>query len=44
MIVKNNVKIHAKSIRETWLRVLRNEDEDFSWMRDDVELFQKNLL
>jgi hypothetical protein len=41
---KDDVEIHARSIDEIRLRVLRDEDENFSWVRDDVEFFQKFLF
>jgi uncharacterized protein YqeY len=40
---KDSVEIYAKSIRETRLRVMRSEREDFSKMRRDVEIFEKFL-
>jgi hypothetical protein len=40
---KNSVEVYAKSIREIRLRVVRNEREDFSKMRRDVEIFEKFL-
>jgi hypothetical protein len=40
---KNSVEIYAKSIREIRLRVVRNERENFSKMRRDVEIFERFL-
>jgi hypothetical protein len=40
---KNNVEIYAKSTRETRLRVVRNEREDFSRIRRDVDIFKRSL-
>jgi hypothetical protein len=40
---KNNVEVYARLTREIRLRVMRNEREDFSKMRRDVEIFEKFL-
>jgi uncharacterized protein YqeY len=40
---KDSVEIFAKSTREIRLHVVRNEREDFSKMRRDVEIFERFL-
>jgi hypothetical protein len=40
---KDSVEIYAKSTRETRLRVVRSERENFSKMRRDVEIFERFL-
>jgi hypothetical protein len=40
---KNSVEIYAKSTREIRLRVVRDERENFSRMRRDVEILERFL-
>jgi uncharacterized protein YqeY len=40
---RDSVEVYAKSIREIRLRVVRDEREDFSKVRRDVEIFERFL-